>query len=420
MGQTVSCSGDYDGHIFDAVKYGDKDYLQSLMKAHPTRWGITTPFLRNSLLHIAAANGHIEIISILLDRSVDLNLLNSRKQTPLMLAAMCGKVYCVHLLLGRGANILTFDSVNGRTPLHYASYYGNLSCLQAILTEAANSNDISVSWGFSRFVNARDQKGETPLHLASRKRHPSCVHLLLENGALVSASTGGYGFPGSTPLHLAAQGGSVNCIRELLAWGADRLQRDESGRIPYVVALNHRHNACASLLNPSSAEPLVWPSPLNFIGELKQDAKILLEQALIEANEEREKNPSKGTNSILPPLSHSGIAVDDNDSELDDNEICCICFEKARTIEVQDCGHQMCAQCTLILCCHNKPNPSKMYPTAVTLVCPFCRSDISGLVVARIISNKNSEQIGVLVKQVRHQENQEGRGIALGGAIREE
>ncbi|KAK1360594.1 hypothetical protein POM88_045068 [Heracleum sosnowskyi] len=109
---------------------------------------------------------------------------------------------------------------------------------------------------------------------------------LPDNGALVCASTGGYSFPGSTPLHLAARGGSVDFIRELLAWGADRHQRDSSGRIPYTVALKYKHGACAALLNPSSAEPLVWPSPLKFISELNQQAKALLEQALMEANRE--------------------------------------------------------------------------------------------------------------------------------------
>ncbi|KAL6584442.1 putative E3 ubiquitin-protein ligase xbat31 [Orobanche minor] len=75
--------------------------------------------------------------------------------------------------------------------------------------------------GYSRFVNVRDGKGATPLHLAARQRRPECVHMLLDNGALVCASTSGYGIPGSTPLHLAARSGSRGCVRELLAWGAD-------------------------------------------------------------------------------------------------------------------------------------------------------------------------------------------------------
>lgn len=43
-------------------------------------------------------------------------------------------------------------------------------------------------------MNIRDGKGATPLHLAARQRRPQCVHLLLDSGALVCASTGGYGY----------------------------------------------------------------------------------------------------------------------------------------------------------------------------------------------------------------------------------
>jgi len=88
-----------------------------------------------------------------------------------------------------------------------------------------------------------------------------------------------------------------------------------SRRIPYVVALKHRHNACAALLNLSSAEPLVWPSSLKVISELNPDAKELLEQALMNANREREKNILKGSDYSLPSPAHSD-GTDDNISEV--------------------------------------------------------------------------------------------------------
>ncbi|GAB4860169.1 Putative E3 ubiquitin-protein ligase xbat31 [Ancistrocladus abbreviatus] len=381
MGQGLSCTtNNYENGPFKAVQLGDLDTLQTLLEEDPSLLNQTTLYDRQSLLHIAAANGQIDVLSWLLDRSLNPDSLNRQKQTPLMVAAIHGKISCVQRLLNAGANILMFDSLNGRTCLHYAAYYGHSDCLQSILS-AARSSHVAVSWGFARFVNIRDGKGATPLHLAARQRRADCVHILLENGALVCASTGGYGYPGSTPLHLAARGGSLDCIRELLAWGADRLHRDASGRIPYVVALKRKHDACAALLNPSSAEPLVWPSPLKFISELNPEAKLLLEQALKEANREREKNILKGTAYSIPSPSHSDGGIDDNISEVSDAELCCICFDQVCNIEVQDCGHLMCAHCTLALCCHSKPNPATTSLNAP--VCPFCRSSIARLVVAK-------------------------------------
>lgn len=87
-------------------------------------------------------------------------------------------------------------------------------------------------------------------------------------------------------------------------------------RIPYIVALKHKHGACAALLNPASAEPLVWPSPLKLISELNQEAKALLERALKDANKEREKSILKGISQSLPSLSHSDLGVSDDMSEV--------------------------------------------------------------------------------------------------------
>jgi hypothetical protein len=73
------------------------------------------------------------------------------------------------------------------------------------------------------------------------------------------------------------------------------------------------HVVCAALLNPSSAEPLVWPSALKFISEVEPNAKALLEAALMDANRERERRILKGTRNALPSPSRS----DDDDGARD-------------------------------------------------------------------------------------------------------
>lgn len=83
-----------------------------------------------------------------------------------------------------------------------------------------------------------------------------------------------------------------------------------------MIAVKFKHGACAALLNPSSSEPLVWPSPLKFISELSQDAKLLLERALMDANKEREKSILKGTPYFLPSPLHSDVGVDNGGDDI--------------------------------------------------------------------------------------------------------
>ncbi|CAL4913792.1 unnamed protein product [Urochloa decumbens] len=402
MGHGASCgrpSEEVD--FFGAAQSGDLDRLAAALRSRPSLLARSTLFDRLSALHIAAAHGHLQVVSLALDLCVHPDVVNRHKQTALMLAAMHGKTDCVRRLLDAGANIVMFDSSHGRTCLHYAAYYGHADCLRTILS-AAKSAPVSESWGFARFVNVRDDTGATPLHLAARQGWRRCVHVLLESGAIVSASSGAFGFPGSTPLHLAARGGNLDCVRQLLSWGADRLQRDSVGRIPYEVAVKRGHVACAALLNPSSAEPLVWPSALKFISELEPNAKSLLEAALMEANRERERRILKGTKNALPSPSHpdDGAIAEATSDDVAEAETCSICFEQACSIEVRECGHQMCAACTLALCCHAKPNPATQSQPLPT--CPFCRGGIARLVVATRAPPGDEEEGSGRMESPRH------------------
>ncbi|MFS7945869.1 putative ankyrin repeat-containing domain-containing protein [Helianthus anomalus] len=114
--------------------------------------------------------------------------------TLLMLAAMHGKIDCVKKLIEANAIILMFDSPNGRTCLHYAAYYGHSKLSRNHSFRGPDLSCCGFLVGFSRFVNIRDGKGATPFNLAARQRRPQCVHILLDSGALVCASTGGYGY----------------------------------------------------------------------------------------------------------------------------------------------------------------------------------------------------------------------------------
>ena len=80
--------------------------------------------------------------------------------------------------------------------------------------------------------------------------------------------------------------------------------------------MKRKNRACAALLNPSAAEPLVWPSKFKFINELNEEAKALLERALVEANMEREKAILKESSYSSPSPLQSDVELDDAESEV--------------------------------------------------------------------------------------------------------
>jgi E3 ubiquitin-protein ligase XBAT32/33 len=99
------------------------------------------------------------------------------------------------------------------------------------------------------------------------------------------------------------------------------------------------HVACAALLNPSSAEPLVWPSALKFISELEPDAKSLLEAALMEANRERERRILKGTKNALPsPPHHDDDAHDTAIAEVNSESSVASCIQICLFVAVHHGG----------------------------------------------------------------------------------
>ncbi|KAK7387081.1 hypothetical protein VNO78_27579 [Psophocarpus tetragonolobus] len=381
MGQAQSCKQGHRGkaNLFPAIANGELEVVKAMVEKDPTVLKHTTGKHKLSPLHVAAASGQLQVLSMLLDKKLNVDILNRSKETPLMLAVKNGKIDCVEKLLHVGANLLLCDSVNGETCLHYAAFHGHVNCLKAILS-TAQSTGVAGYGGFARFVNVGDGNGHTPLHLAALQRKSECLHALLENGACVCARTR---HCGRTPLHMAAIGGCKKCTLTLLAWGADRLQIDCFGKPPFLVAKDCNHEECAELLNPSSATPIVWPLHVNFITQLTQEVKVLLEKAFIEVNKEREKDILKKVyrSSSSPLYFNSNDGDDSNIFEVSNKELCCICCEQVKTIEMRPCGHQMCAQCTLRLCQNNHNNCS-ICVSPFKPVCPFCRGDILQLLVA--------------------------------------
>lgn len=126
-----------------------------------------------SAIHLAAYFGKLSAIRTLLSVCPeDVDLLNHNAQTPLHMAAFEGHEEVVPELLNSGANALLQD-IDGRTALHLAVSRGNFDIVRLLLDNARAP----------LMIRMADCTGKTPLHQAVMQECDEIVRLLVERGA---------------------------------------------------------------------------------------------------------------------------------------------------------------------------------------------------------------------------------------------
>ncbi|XP_075065073.1 cortactin-binding protein 2 isoform X3 [Mixophyes fleayi] len=157
---------------------------------------------RSTLLHQAAAQGNVTLLSMLLnEEGLNINNLCKDCHTALYSAAANGNTDCVKLLLTSEAQVDATVS-NGFTALCTAAAQGHSKCVEALL---AHNADINIADG-----------GQTPLYLACKNGNYETAKLLLDSGADRSIATNN----GWTPIHAAAGSGHTDCLKLLLYNGS--------------------------------------------------------------------------------------------------------------------------------------------------------------------------------------------------------
>ncbi|XP_075599631.1 ankyrin repeat domain-containing protein 26 isoform X14 [Balearica regulorum gibbericeps] len=124
-------------------------------------------------LHLACANGHVDVVTYLVENKCKLNLFDNDNRSPLMKAVQCQQEECVAILLDHGADPNLADA-DGNTALHLAIISPNASVARLLLEHNAN-------------IDAHNKEGYTPLILAVSEHHEEIVELLLKKGADVHA-----------------------------------------------------------------------------------------------------------------------------------------------------------------------------------------------------------------------------------------
>ena len=183
--------------IYYAAMLGFRDLVEHFIAERPQHATVSGG-LEVTPLHVAASEGHSDVLPLLIEHGADINGLGRYGDTPLHRASENARLEVGRFLLNRGANVDVQNDFNN-TALVYTAILG----------------------------------------------HAEFARMLLERGAMIDARSG----HDRTPLHWAAESGRTEVVRLLLERGADVHVRDEDDCTPSALASNRGHREIVELLS---------------------------------------------------------------------------------------------------------------------------------------------------------------------------
>lgn len=175
------------------------------------------------LLSMAASDGPVELVEILIEKGADIEATDRAGRTPLMAAGHSKDVEIVRVLLEAGADVSARDPIVGGA-LAWSCGFGNAECVRELLDAGAEVETIGTATGW------------TPLIWASGFGDPEAIPMLVEAGANLEARDI---LDGATPVMHAVRTGKAEGVRMLIAAGADLSVVDQDGRSPFMLAASH-------------------------------------------------------------------------------------------------------------------------------------------------------------------------------------
>jgi ankyrin repeat protein len=155
------------------------------------------------LLHWAAAANDEEMITLLLDKGVDLDAKDFKDRTALWAAVYEGKSKAVKVFMKRSTALYS-NLPDEEDILFLAAYEGDTETVESLLLRGINPQ-------------ATDRWGAQPLHWAAYNGHEEVAKLFLTHGANVNALNP----DDCTPLYLAIHMLNKAVVKTLLDAGAD-------------------------------------------------------------------------------------------------------------------------------------------------------------------------------------------------------
>ncbi|KAM7416455.1 hypothetical protein PAMA_018488 [Pampus argenteus] len=202
-----------------AAEHGCVKMLQMLMEPHYNMATMKPNTRGDTPLHLAARNGHLETVQLLLQSFDTRDEVNMDGETALYQATDNGQEECVLALLVAGCNpnILTMAK---RSALHPVSERGDISLVQLLLE-------------YNTHTDFQNQHLEAPLHLAVKNNHIPVIHALLEASCNINITDK----RSQTAMHLAAELARIDVVEMLLKTGLDLTLQDRQGKTALGVAV---------------------------------------------------------------------------------------------------------------------------------------------------------------------------------------
>ncbi|MGE3954250.1 MAG: ankyrin repeat domain-containing protein [Parachlamydiales bacterium] len=172
-------------------------------------------------LHLAAHQGHTEVLGYLLDKGADVKQKTEAGCSALHFAAGNGREEIVSTLLSKGAEVDSPDS-EGITPLMYAAVRGHDSTMSKLKDAGADEKRKKglVDALYLREYAYMEARGDNPLHVAViLDRIEELKELLKDPDS--KALLNEYNQKGRTPLHEAAKAGNTAAYELLVKAGAN-------------------------------------------------------------------------------------------------------------------------------------------------------------------------------------------------------
>ncbi|XP_042336521.1 E3 ubiquitin-protein ligase HACE1 isoform X4 [Sceloporus undulatus] len=218
-----------------------------------------------TLMPMVMADQHRSVSELLSNSKFNVNYAFGRvKRSLLHIAANCGSVECLVLLLKKGANP-NYQDISGCTPLHLAARNGQKKCMSKLLEYSAD-------------VNICNNEGLTAIHWLAVNGRTELLHDLVQHVTNVDVEDA----MGQTALHVACQNGHKTTVQCLLDSGADINRPNVSGATPLYFACSHGQRDTAQILLLRGAKYLpdkngVTPLDLCVQGGYGETCEVLIQ-----------------------------------------------------------------------------------------------------------------------------------------------